>query len=560
MTSDKKNVSLLAELFVKKGLSDIIISPGSRNAPIVIAFAGKHGVNALSIVDERSAGFFALGMAQQSGKAVAVACTSGSAALNYAPAIAEAYYQKIPLLVLTADRPPELIERGYGQIIRQKEVYKNYIKASFELPVDIEDEETFKNTERMINEAINLTQFPEPGPVHINIPFREPLYGLTDELLQAEVIDYEKEPVNTEQYISELADVFRKYDNILIIAGQQQKDEEFNTLLSTIVAKNVVVLSETTSNMHDDRFIDCIDNVISTIEANEASNFQPEVLLTFGGQVVSKMVKKFLRDHPPKEHWHISPSGEPMDTYFRLKRTVAANPKQVFSELLKILPESSSTFYNTWQQRKELLVQRKNKYLGAIPYSDLQVFDFLLKHLPDRTNLHLGNSTPVRYSQLFGSQKKFTYFSNRGVSGIDGQVSTAAGNAYANTDLHVVITGDLGFLYDSNALMNHYLKPNLKIIVINNAGGGIFRFIDGPAESGHLEKFFEAKHDWKAEKIAKAFSLNYYNAENMDQFGVSFTNFMADQKAPAVLEIFTPAVKNGEILKGYFAYLKSKSV
>ena len=123
-----------------------------------------------------------------------------------------------------------------------------------------------------------------------------------------------------------------------------------------------------------------------------------------------------------------------------------------------------------------------------------------------------------------------------------------------------MITGDLGFLYDSNALMNYYLKPNLKIIVINNAGGGIFRFIDGPAQSGHLEKFFEAKHDWKAEKIAKAFGLSYYNAENMDQLGVSFTRFMADQKAPAVLEIFTPAVKNGEILKGYFAYLKSKSV
>ena len=193
----------------------------------------------------------------------------------------------------------------------------------------------------------------------------------------AEVIDYEKEPVNTEHYISELTDVFRKYDNILIIAGQQQKDEEFNTLLSTIVAKNVVVLSETTSNMHDDRFIDCIDNVISTIKANEASNFQPELLLTFGGQVVSKMVKKFLRDYPPKEHWHISPSGEPMDTYFRLKRTVAANPKQVISQLLNVLPESSSTFFNTWQQRKELLVQRKNKYLGTIPYSDLQVFDFL---------------------------------------------------------------------------------------------------------------------------------------------------------------------------------------
>jgi 2-succinyl-5-enolpyruvyl-6-hydroxy-3-cyclohexene-1-carboxylate synthase len=235
---------------------------------------------------------------------------------------------------------------------------------------------------------------------------------------------------------------------------------------------------------------------------------------------------------------------------------LTAKPNKVFSELIKILPEKSSVYFNTWRQRKELLVQRKNKYLVTIPYTDLQVFDFLLKHLPDHTNLHLGNSTPVRYSQLFGSDKKFTYFSNRGVSGIDGQVSTTAGNAYTDKELHVLITGDLGFLYDSNALMNHYLKPNLKIIVINNAGGGIFRFIDGPEQSGHLETFFEAKHDWRAEKIAEAFSLNYYKAENMDQLVASFANFINDQNVPAVLEIFTPNKKNAEILKAYFEFLK----
>jgi 2-succinyl-5-enolpyruvyl-6-hydroxy-3-cyclohexene-1-carboxylate synthase len=557
MTSDKKNVSLLADLFIKKGLSDIIISPGSRNAPIVIAFAGKSGVNALSIVDERSAGFFALGMAQQSGKAVAVACTSGSAALNYAPAIAEAYYQKIPMLVLSADRPPELIERGYGQIIRQKEVYKNYIKASFELPVDIADDETFHETVRIINNAINLTQYPEPGPVHINIPFREPLYGVTNEILPAEVIDFEKEEVDAKTLISEFADVCNTYENIIIVAGQQQKDEDLNTLLSIIASKNVVVLSETTSNLNDAHFMDSIDNIISSIQPDEAKKFQPELLVTFGGQVVSKMVKKYLRDHPPEEHWHISSSGTPLDTYFRLKKVIPLQPKQVFKELIRVLTKKQPDYFNRWLLRKNKLNQRKDAYLQIIPYCDLKVIEFLLANLPENTNLHLGNSTPVRYSQLFGSDQKFNYFSNRGVSGIDGQVSTAAGNAHANTALHVLITGDLGFLYDSNGLMNHYLKPNLKIVVINNAGGGIFRFIDGPAQSGHLEEFFEAKHDWKAEKIAEAFSLSYYKAENMDQLKSSFDDFINDHNAPAILEIFTPPEKNGEILKGYFAYLKS---
>jgi 2-succinyl-5-enolpyruvyl-6-hydroxy-3-cyclohexene-1-carboxylate synthase len=556
MISDKKNVSLLAELFVKKGHSDIIISPGSRNAPIVIAFADKPGVNALSIVDERSAGFFAIGMAQQSGKTVAVACTSGSAVLNYAPAIAEAYYQKIPLLVLTADRPPELIERGYGQIIRQKEVYKNYIKKSYELPVDIEDQESFDRTEKLINEAIHLTQFPEPGPIHINIPFREPLYGITKEPVMSKVLVVEDNPVDLEP-VNELATELGKHKKIMILTGQQQYNANLNNFLSDIVSSHIVLLSETTSNLYDENFVDCIDNVISTINEEEVEKFSPDFLITCGGQVVSKMVKKFLRDNPPKEHWHISPSGEPKDTYFRLRRTIEVEPEDFFQKLLPKLPIIPVDFFKSWQERKNWLIQKRAEYLSNIPFTDMSVFNFLLKKIPENTSLHLGNSTPVRYAQLFGSDKKYTYYSNRGVSGIDGQVSAAAGAAYENSGLHVLITGDLGFLYDSNGLMNHYLKPNLKIIVINNAGGGIFRFIEGPAQSGHLKEFFEVKHAWKAEKIAEAFGLNYYSAGNQLQLEESFQFFLNDTKSPALLEVFTPNELNAEILKGYFEYLKS---
>lgn len=558
MTSDKKNISLLTELFVKKGLSDIIISPGSRNAPIIIAFANKPGIRALSIVDERSAAFFALGMAQQLGKAVAVACTSGSAALNYAPAIAEAYYQKIPLLVLTADRPSELIDRGYGQTIRQRNVYKNYIKTSFELPVDIEDETSFKKAEKIINEAINLTQYPEPGPVHINIPFREPLYGTSEEMIDAEVFGYEKEQVDLKPIISELSNSWNNSDKVLIVAGQQQRDDELNELLSNIVDdKKVTLLSETTSNLNSENFIDCIDNVISTIEADESATFKPDLLITFGGQVVSKMIKKFLRDNPPIEHWHISPSGEEMDTYFRLKQVIPLEPKVLFNELLIRLPEKQPDYLNIWLNKKSQVVSRKKEYLNKIAYSDLKVFDFILSNLPGGINLHLGNSTPVRYSQLFGSDQRINYFSNRGVSGIDGQISTAAGSAYVTNNLNVLITGDLGFFYDSNGLMNNYLEANLKIIVINNSGGGIFRFIEGPSSTEQLEEFFEARHNWKAEKIAEAFDVKYYKAENIKQLNSVFTDFINDKKGPSILEIFTPPEENAEILKEYFNYLKS---
>ena len=558
MTSDKKNISLLTELFAQKGLSDIIISPGSRNAPIIIAFANKPGIRALSIVDERSAAFFALGMAQQLGRAVAVACTSGSAALNYAPAISEAYYQKIPLLVLTADRPPELIDRGYGQTIRQRNVYENYIKASFELPVDIEDEKTFKKTEKIINEAINLTQYPEPGPVHINIPFREPLYGTSEEMIDAEVFDYVKEQVELKAISSELSNSWNNSDKVLIIAGQQQKDDELNELLSNIVDdKKVTLLSETTSNLNSKNFIDCIDNVISTIDADEVAAFKPDLLITLGGQVVSKMIKKFLRDNPPVEHWHISPSGEEIDTYFRLKQVIPLDPKVLFNELLLRLPEKQLDYLNIWLNKKSQVVSRKKEYLNKIAYSDLQVFDFILLNLPGGTNLHLGNSTPVRYSQLFGSVERFNYFSNRGVSGIDGQISTTAGSAYVSNNLNVLITGDLGFFYDSNGLMNNYLKSNLKIIVINNSGGGIFRFIEGPSSTEQLEEFFEARHNWKAEKIAEAFNVSYYKAEDKKQLNSVFTDFLDEKDGPSILEIFTPPEKNAEILKAYFNYLKS---
>ncbi len=559
MTSDKKSVSLLADIFVKKGLSDIVISPGSRNAPLIISFANQPGVRALSVVDERSAAFFALGMAQQTGKTVAIACTSGSAVLNYAPAIAEAYYQKIPLLVLTADRPPELIDMGDGQTIRQKEVYRNYVKESFELLCEEDDQAGMMMNEDTINRAIDLTMYPEPGPVHINIPLREPLYGTTEEQPDGKVFDARMTIYGPDKLLlEELVATWKKSEKILLIAGQMLPDLQLNKYLSELAGReNVAVLTETTSNLNSERFADCIDNIISTIGEEEADTFQPELLVTFGGQVVSKMLKKFLRQHRPVNHWHISPSGEKMDTYFSLNEIVAMQPAEFFRIVMGISDARSSGYASTWSSRKKQVEEKRDAYLKTIPYSDLQVFDVLLNEIPDDTLLHLGNSTPVRYSQLFGSKPKFVYHSNRGVSGIDGQVSTAAGAAFVSDKINTIITGDLGFLYDSNALMNHNLTPNLKIIVINNGGGGIFRFIPGPDTSPQLETFFEARHNWRAKKIAEAFDVAYFKAETLQELKKVLPAFYKNNfSRPALLEIFTPAETNAKVLKEYFKVLK----
>lgn len=560
MTSDKKNVSLLADLFVKKGLSDIVISPGSRNAPVVIAFAGKKEINAISVIDERSAGFFALGMAQQKGQAVAVSCTSGSAALNYAPAIAEAYYQKIPLLILTADRPPEMIDQGDGQTIRQKAVFANYIKTSLELPVVVNDTATFQIAEQVINRAIDQTKFPEPGPVHINIPLREPLYGTSEETVSGEVIMTVKNGQSSEEEkLIKFSDQWNASKKVMLLGGQMNPDRALNGRLKALAKlDNVCVLTETTSNLYDTNFVDCIDNVISTINDDETKDFQPELLVSFGGQVVSKMVKKFLRLNPPKKHWHISASGEQMDTYFSLTGFVPLQPAEFFKLMANKIRNAESDYAKTWAERLKDIRKKRSDYMAKIPFSDLRVFDRLSSNMPMNSLLHLGNSTPVRYSQLFGSSREFRYHSNRGVSGIDGQVSTAAGWAYCSDKLNTIITGDLGFFYDSNALLNHNLTPNLKIIVINNGGGGIFRFIQGPDASQYLEKFFETRHNWSVEKIAETFHIVYYKVE--DEKGLMKTlPVFYDQKLkrPAILEIFTPTETNAKVLKDYFKYLKS---
>ncbi len=561
MTSDKKTISLLTDIFVKKGLREIVLSPGSRNAPVIISFTQHSDIEAVSVLDERSAAFFALGMAQQKQRAVAIACTSGSALLNYASAIAEAFYQKIPLLILTADRPPHLIDVGDGQTIRQENVFANYIKRSYSLPLEITSETEKEEATLLINKAIDQTQFPEPGPVHINIPFDEPLYGLTGKPETGNALDtFGKQPPVDEKTRQLFLQHWHKSRKTLILAGQGEPSEKLNIILQHLSEfQQVAVMTETTSNLHSPAFMDEIDNLITEIPDEEMADFQPEMLITIGTSIVSKKIKKLLRKYPAKNHWHISPSGEKRDTYFCLNGIIRTNADDFLTQEKENLTENSGQYRSFWQRHKVIVLQKSKAFLAKTGWCDLKVYELLFREIPENTLLHLGNSTPVRYAQLFGSLPKFHYFSNRGVSGIDGQVSTAAGAAFAAKDkINTIITGDLGFFYDSNALMNQNLTPNLKIIVINNGGGDIFRFIPGSDTSAQREKFFAAKHNWKAEMIAKAFDIYYLRAENEAELKNCLSEFYAENSRPALLEIFTSKVENAQILKEYFGFMGKK--
>ncbi len=560
MTTDKKPVALLADILIQKGLRFLVHSPGSRNAPIIIAFGQSEKVKIITVVDERSAAFFALGIALATGKTVALDCTSGTAALNYAPAIAEAYYQHIPLLVLTADRSPQFIDIGDGQTIRQENLFANYIKNSYTLPQSIDGIEDFTLAEKIINMAMNCTMDEAPGPVHINIPLDEPLYGVTETETKGNLIHSTPFFSDSIGNIPEmLIEQWQSANKLMVIAGQMNPDTQLNEVLKLLVEKHrAVILTETTSNLYHPDFIDVIDNVITAISPEEADDFKPDLLITLGGAVVSKMVKKFLRNHQPEHHWHISPSNEEMDTYFCLRGVIHSSATDALLTLVNLPTHRSEHFKHLWLKKKLTAETKREHFLQHSAYSDLKVFKHILGHLPPDTCLHLGNSTPVRYSQLFGCQPHLHYFSNRGVSGIDGQISTAAGFASVSARPNVLITGDLGFLYDSNGLLLLKHCPNLKIIVINNQGGGIFRFIPGPDTVPGFEQYFEAQHNLRLEFLTKAFNINYLYADSLQTVDEKVHDLLYGTRGTQVLEISTPAEKNAEVLRNYFKGLSNR--
>jgi 2-succinyl-5-enolpyruvyl-6-hydroxy-3-cyclohexene-1-carboxylate synthase len=556
---------LLAAVMAGKGITHVVVSPGSRNAPAIVVFNRQPGLSLFSISDERSAGFYALGMAQQLNRPVALLCTSGSAALNYAPAIVEAFYQKVPLLIITADRPEAWIDQGDSQTIRQRNVFSDYVRKSYNLPDNINEQDDYRYFERSVSEAIDRTLFPASGPVHINLPLSEPLYD----------IEWPADAVQTrspgiagtsirvdETEMSRIADIWNSSASKMILAGQMPPDAEINHLLEQLADDpSVTLLTETTSNITIQSAISCIDRTIEAMDANEMELLKPTVLLTIGGAVVSKKIKALLRKMRPQHHWHVSADTDEfhMDTYQSLTLTIPAQTHAFLSQLMgKRIPHNSH-FGKSWMDRSNKCAAKHQQFLRSAPFCDLSVYETLFREMPANGHLHLGNSTPVRYAQLFDEASQFISWSNRGTSGIDGCVSTAAGASAICYQPLTVITGDVGFFYDSNALWNSNLSPLLRIILINNGGGNIFRVIPGPDNFEELEPFIETAHNLDVEGIVRNFGLNYHQAHNQEELNQALPDFFAAQEnsKAALLEIFTPNKLSADVLKEYFNFIAS---
>jgi 2-succinyl-5-enolpyruvyl-6-hydroxy-3-cyclohexene-1-carboxylate synthase len=530
------------------GIDRVVISPGSRNAPLIIGFKALDEITLYSIVDERSAGFFALGMAQQLRKPVALVCTSGSALLNYYPAVSEAFYNDIPLVVISADRPEHLIDIGDGQTIRQEGVLDKHVLDS----VNYNTTEKNDCLQRVLNTALHRS-----GPVHINIPFDEPLYDLV-ESNDVEPFESSVEVIEDQLEESELRALAKTWNSSkrkLVLVGEYFPEPRLKGWLKSLADDpSVLVLIENTANVADPSFINSIDKLIFPFEEEELDAFRPELLLTLGGMIVSKQIKQHLRAHRPDEHWHVD-GFKPMDTFHSLNRHINVAPESFFTRFLPLLTPVNSDYRHYWLDRMAFRLQRHDDFLKECPYSDLKVFDIILRALPEHSQLQLGNSSVIRYTQLFDVHPSIQVFCNRGTSGIDGCTSTAIGAAVVSDNQTVFISGDLSFFYDSNGLWNNYMPDDFRIIVINNGGGGIFRFIPGPSDSGALD-YFETPHQMDASYLCAMYGLNYYSIKDADDLAKQLEDFMEDSRGPSLMEIFTPRETNDEVLRSYFKFLK----
>ncbi|HKK09589.1 MAG TPA: 2-succinyl-5-enolpyruvyl-6-hydroxy-3-cyclohexene-1-carboxylic-acid synthase, partial [Bacteroidales bacterium] len=499
MYSDKEIVNRLVALLAAKGVHHVVISPGSRNAPLIKSLTAHPEIHCHSIVDERSAGYYALGMSLSLNAPIALTCTSGTAMLNYAPALSEAFYQRVPLIALTADRPGELIDQREGQAIRQNNAYHNFIKFEATLPQEPLDEDRLWYGERLIAEAINQAVTPAKGPVHLNIPLREPLYGEQESIRPAKNIgmSFAQKQLSQAEVIT-LARAWSKTRRVMILTGVLSPDSELEEqLVKASQEPNTVVLTERTSNLFHPDFHHYIDRSLNTMPASDVEAYKPDLLITIGTDVVSKQIKAFLRKHKSKSHWHIDDGKQHTDTYKSLTQVVPVSPCIFLQSVLPHLKSKESDYSDKWEGLESCGQQVHDQYLESTEWSDLKAFKSLMKDIPAPGTLHLGNSTPVRYAMLFAPKKGLKYLANRGTSGIDGIVSTAAGYASQSNEINTVITGDVSFYYDSNALWNKHLPSNLRIIVINNQGGSIFRIIPGPATTGKMEEFFETKQHFE---------------------------------------------------------------
>ena len=546
--SNKENVNILTSLLVAHGVSYAVVCPGSRNAPIVHNLVTCPDIDCFSVTDERSAGFYALGMAQATLSPVAVCVTSGTALLNLLPAVAEAYYQHVPLVVISADRPPQWIDQLDGQTLPQQDALGRFVRKAVSLPEPHNEEEHwFCN--RLVNEALLAARQRGDGPVHINVPLTEPLYEFTvDSLPDERMITYAA-PCVDKRLITECAGMFWKASRPMVVVGQSSKEK--------LIADDFAEISGFAVVLNEALSIGCgachFDELLCQEQLSD--DLVPDFLLYVGDTLVSRRMKQFLRKLPKDVPvWAISEDGAVHDTFKSLCGVIEGHPADAIASLGDLAPmkrrKGTSPFFDRWD---ELLAETDEKIEDFTPgYSQMAAVKCLEEMLDDDDDFvtHYANSMSVRLANIYACHYVFC---NRGVNGIEGSLSTAAGFSLETDQTVYCVLGDLSFFYDSNALWNEELRGNLRILLLNNGGGGIFEKFEGLQGSAARERFVMAKHHASAEGICQSYQVAYRAAHNMDELEEGIYWLQQEQgERPMLLEVFTDSANDAKIMKAYY--------
>lgn len=528
-----QHITELGGVLISLGVKHVIIAPGSRNAPLIQLFTSRDHFSCHSIVDERSAAYVALGMARQLDEPVVLLTTSGTAVLNLSPALAEAFQQQIPLLVLTADRPAERISNFNNQICDQRAPFFNFSKGFLDLPAEILEQEVLEKNMQWARKLFQEAMTDPPGPVHLNLLLTEPLYEtLPGPRLSTVAFP---EPGQASASISDPPfDLALAGKKIMVLAGMGKGDQDLARALEDLP---VPVVAENISNLASEKFISVPELVLSGASAEQRKALMPDVVITFGQQVVSKRLKVFLQSSEDLEIKELQQRGPVLTSLFRQwSRAIA--------------PEDS--FRDLWKQGEQMAWGRAKAYFEKAAFGNLTAVVRILDALASDTVVHLGNSASIRLSQLVPARPDLQYYSNRGISGIDGSLSTAVGAAMVSDQEHLLILGDLSFVYDSNGLWNKDFPTNLKIVVLNDGGGGIFRLLDGPDRMDFFEEFSVTHHPVSLELLSSAFGRRVSRASSMEELEQLLPALCSADHGLSVLEIDSTASDNRQIFKDLF--------
>ena len=563
MYSNKENINLLTSLLVAKGITDAVVCPGSRNAPIVHNLNEAEQITCHPVTDERSAGFYAVGLAQATGRPVVVCVTSGSALLNVAPAVAEAFYQHVPLIVVSADRPQQWIGQLDGQTLPQQGAFGPMVRRSVQLPEPHDEEERWL-CGRLINEALHLATCKGCAPVHINVPVTEPLF-LFDEEKLSETTPFKAHTLPTTFNVDTFK-TFAQAKRPMVVLGQLPDGAVATDTLRSL-SQRCVVLAEPLSSpsyniTHGDEAVRVLtsadgDNVVA---ADSTDRFAPDAIVYIGGTVVSKAVRRFLRQAKAPT-WVVTPNVLEVSDPLMSLTDIVECPMEETNALLQTLVAATnlSAEHEAFRSRWQRLLDRCGAHAESYepPFSQMatvRYFESQLEDLYEDLHVHYANSSAVRLANIYAAHRVWC---NRGVNGIEGSLSTAAGFSLGTTDKVVCVIGDLSFFYDQNALWNGRLRGNLRIILLNNHEGGIFSTLPGLDGSPAAHDMVAAAHNTEARGICTQNDIGYLKATNMDEMQVGVVTLLTQQAdRPMVLEVFTDAAEDAKAMREYFESLK----